>query len=67
VDPAHDRAAARPVWDTLTTLADPDVFARLIGDQRREQDSAKRMKNNDVTLMRLRIAGRPACLPAGVR
>ena len=53
------------VWSTLTTLAHPDVFARLVGDQRREQDSAKRMKNDDVTLMRLRmLAGQPAYLLA---
>jgi hypothetical protein len=53
------------VWDTLTTLAHPDVFARLVQDQRREQDSAKRMKNDDVTLMRLRLlAGQPAFLLA---
>ena len=53
------------VWDTLTTLAHPDVFARLVRDQRREQDSAKRMKNDDVTLMRLRLlAGQPAFLLA---
>src|SRR6201985_1796133 len=53
------------VWDTLTTLAHPDVFARLVADQRREQDSAKRMKNDDVTLMRLRmLAGQPAYLLA---
>jgi hypothetical protein len=53
------------VWDALTTLAHPDVFARLVGDQRREQDSAKRMKNDDVTLMRLRmLAGQPAFLLA---
>lgn len=53
------------VWDALTTLAHPDVFARLVEDQRREQDSAKRMKNDDVTLMRLRLlAGQPAYLLA---
>jgi hypothetical protein len=53
------------VWDTLTTLAHPDVFARLIEDQRKEQNSAKRMKNDDVTLMRLRmLAGQPAFLLA---
>ena len=53
------------VWDTLTTLAHPDVFARLVEDQRREQNSAKRMKNDDVTLMRLRLlAGQPAFLLA---
>ena len=47
------------VWDTLTTLAHPDVFAQLVADQRREQDSAKRMKNDDVTLMRLRMLASP--------
>ena len=53
------------VWDTLTTLAHPGVFARLVEDQRREQDSAKRMKNDDVTLMRLRmLADQPAYLLA---
>ena len=53
------------VWNTLTTLAHPDVFARLVEDQRREQNSAKRMKNDDVTLMRLRmLAGQPAFLLA---
>ena len=43
------------VWDTLSGLAHPDVFARFVEDQRREQDGAKRMKNDDVTLMRLRM------------
>jgi hypothetical protein len=53
------------VWDTLTTLAHPDVFARLVEDQRREQNSTKRMKNDDVTLMRLRmLADQPAYLLA---
>ena len=53
------------VWNALTTLAHPDVFARLVADQRREQNSAKRMKNDDVTLMRLRmLAGQPAFLLA---
>jgi len=52
-------------WDTLSALAHPDVFARLVQDQRREQDSSKRMKNDDVTLMRLRLlAGQPAFLLA---
>jgi hypothetical protein len=53
------------VWDTLTTLAHPDVFAQLVADQRREQDGAKRLKNDDVTLMRLRMLdGQPAYLLA---
>ena len=43
------------VWDTLSSLAHPDVFARLVQDQRLEQDGAKRLKNDDVTLMRLRM------------
>jgi len=43
------------LWDTLTGLVHPDVFARLVEDQRKEQDDAKRMKNDDVTLMRLRM------------
>ena len=61
---AVERGEAK-VWDALTTLAHPDVFARLVEDQRREQDSAKRMKNDDVTLMRLRLlAGQPAYLLA---
>jgi hypothetical protein len=52
------RAAARDeakVWQTLAGLVHPDVFARLVSDQRKEQDAAKRMKNDDVTLMRLRM------------
>jgi hypothetical protein len=52
------RAVARgekSIWNTLSGLAHPDVFARLVEDQRREQDSTKRMKNDDVTLMRLRM------------
>ena len=43
------------LWDTLAGLVHPDVFARLVSDQRKEQDDAKRMKNDDVTLMRLRM------------
>jgi hypothetical protein len=53
------------VWDTLTTLAHPDVFARLVADQRREQDGSRRLKNDDVTLMRLRMLdSQPAYLLA---
>jgi hypothetical protein len=53
------------VWDMLGGLAHPDVFARFVEDQRREQDGAKRMKNDDVTLMRLRmLADQPAFLLA---
>jgi len=52
------RAAGRDeakLWATLAGLIHPDVFARLVSDQRKEQDAAKRMKNDDVTLMRLRM------------
>jgi hypothetical protein len=53
------------VWDTLTTLAHPDVFAQLVADQRREQDGSRRLKNDDVTLMRLRMLdSQPAYLLA---
>jgi hypothetical protein len=48
----RDQAA---LWDTLAGLVHPDVFARLVSDHRQEQDDAKRMKNDDVTLMRLRL------------
>jgi hypothetical protein len=62
------RAIARgeaKVWDTLTTLAHPDVFAQLVADQRKEQDGSKRLKNDDVTLMRLRMLdSQPAFLLA---
>jgi len=62
------RAIARDekkVWATLATLAHPDVFARLVEDQRKEQDGAFRMKNDDVTLMRLRmLADQPSFLLA---
>jgi hypothetical protein len=51
----------KQVWDTLAGLAHPAVFARLVADQRAESDGAKRMKNDDVTLMRLRmLAGSPS-------
>ena len=62
------RAAERDeakVFHTLAELAHPDVFARLVEDQRKEQDDAKRMKNDDVTLMRLRmLADQPSYLLA---
>jgi hypothetical protein len=52
------RAAAREetkVWAVLTTLAHPSVFARLVDDQRKAKNSDERMKNDDVTLLRLRL------------
>jgi hypothetical protein len=55
----------KQVWDTLAGLAHPAVFARFVADQRAEADGAKRMKNDDVTLMRLRlVAGHPSFLLA---
>jgi hypothetical protein len=47
------------VWTALAGLAHPAVFARLVEDQREEADGAKRMKNDDVTLMRLRMLAEP--------
>ena len=49
----------RRVWETLACLAHPAVFARFVEDQRAEADGAKRMKNDDVTLMRLRMLADP--------
>jgi hypothetical protein len=55
----------KQVWDTLAGLAHPAVFARFVADQRAESDGARRMKNDDVTLMRLRlVAGYPSFLLA---
>jgi len=55
----------KKVWATLGNLVHPDVFARFVEDQRREQDGAARMKNDDVTLMRLRmLADQPPFLLA---
>jgi hypothetical protein len=49
------------VWEALACLAHPAVFARFVDDQRAEADGARRMKNDDVTLMRLRmLAGSPS-------
>jgi hypothetical protein len=45
----------KKVWHTLAALVHPVQFARLVEDQRREQDRAKRLKNDDVTLMRVRM------------
>lgn len=55
----------RKVWNALAGLAHPTVFARFVEDQREEADGAKRMKNDDVTLMRLRmLAASPSYLLA---
>ncbi len=53
------------VWRTLAGFAHPDVFTKFVSDQRKEIDSKKRLKNDDVTLMRLRItADQPSFLLA---
>jgi hypothetical protein len=55
------KGAERKVWNALADLAHPAVFARFVEDQRDEADGAKRMKNDDVTLMRLRmLAAQPS-------
>ena len=62
---AEHKGAERKVWNALADLAHPAVFARFVEDQRDEADVAKRMKNDDVTLMRLRIlAEQPSYLLA---
>jgi hypothetical protein len=62
------RAVAREddkVWAVLSTLAHPAVFARLVDDQRKTENRAGRMRNDDVTLMRLRLlADQPSFLMA---
>jgi hypothetical protein len=59
------REQQEKVWRTLAGLAHPDVFSRFVADQRKEIDAAKRLKNDDVTLMRLRItADQPSFLLA---
>ncbi len=53
------------VWQVLGSLVHPAVFARFVEDQRREADGARRLKNDDVTLMRLRmLAAQPSILLA---
>jgi hypothetical protein len=59
------RREEQKVWRTLAGLVHPNVFADFIADQRKEADAAKRMKDDDVTLMRLRIlANQPSLLLA---
>jgi hypothetical protein len=59
------RREEKKVWRTLAGLAHPDVFTQFVSDQRKEIDAAKRLKNDDVTLMRLRItADQPSFLLA---
>ena len=55
----------RKVWETLGCLVHPGVFMRFVEDQRAEADGARRMKNDDVTLVRLRmLAEQPSFLLA---
>jgi hypothetical protein len=52
------RAVARgdeKVWTVLAGLAHPSVFTRLVNDHRKARNSDERMKNDDVTLLRLRV------------
>ena len=59
------RREEQQVWRTMAGLAHPEVFARFVADQRKEIDAAKRLKNDDVTLLRLRItADQPSFLLA---
>jgi hypothetical protein len=59
------RRREKRVWEALACLAHPAVFTRFVEDQRAEADGAKRMKNDDVTLMRLRmLADSPSFLLA---
>lgn len=48
----HDE---KKVWHTLANLAHPAEFGKLVADQRREQDRDKRLKDDDVTLLRVRM------------
>jgi hypothetical protein len=55
----------KKVWHTLANLPHPARFAELVADQRREQDPDKRLHNDDVTLLRVRIlADHPSLLLA---
>jgi hypothetical protein len=46
----------RALWPLLGGLVHPSVFLQLVAAQR----SAGAMKNDDVTLMRIRLLPRPA-------
>jgi hypothetical protein len=53
------------VWHTLANLPHPAAFARLVADQRREPDPDKRLEDDDVTLLRVRmLTGQPSLLLA---
>jgi hypothetical protein len=62
---AVGRSGQEQVFQALGGLAHPAVFTRFVADQRAEADGAMRMKNDDVTLMRLRmLAEHPSFLLA---
>ena len=53
------------VWHTLASLPHPAGFGRLAADRRREPDPGKRLADDDVTLLRVRMRpGRPSLLLA---
>jgi hypothetical protein len=60
------RAVARGEEEVLTVLAElahPSVFARLVDDHRKARNGDEKMKNDDVTLLRLRVlADQPSFL-----
>lgn len=51
----HERGD-QPVWQMLDELVHPGVFAQLVADMRRNRT----LKDDDVTLMRLRLVAEPA-------
>jgi hypothetical protein len=54
---------AEKTWTTLSELVHPATFSRFVRDQRNAGNPAETMKNDDVTLMRLRIlADQPSYL-----
>jgi hypothetical protein len=54
---------AAKTWTTLSEMVHPAIFTRFVQDHRRADSDAEAMKNDDVTLMRLRIlAGQPSYL-----
>jgi len=52
----------KKVWHTLANLPHPAEFGRLVADQRREPDPDKRLEDDDVTLLRVRVLTGPPSL-----
>jgi len=50
---------AEKTWATLSELVHPATFSRFIRDQRNAGNPAETMKNDDVTLLRLRMLADP--------